>query len=302
MSVTAGTFAATDAGRKWLSDRHLSLHSAVSWCSAHKLLQTSCQLVEAAISWGRIVSARITCRVGSCSTATLALYSLISLHGSVGSCRWAYAAEARSNAKPGAALATMSDRVAPSNATHGIPLKVFPTAHGSELASNLGSTTSAHLVSELTLCSLDAALVTPRPMPGVANLEELAHQQGSWGALRATRGARGGAQPASRAAMAPPMTSFALGDAVNRPNVNQAPPWSRGSETSVLAAVPSVAAMGGVHHAAVFSAAAVIEPVNSTIPISSRSHMTFPSDPASGPFQPIGRPFENGSNPMNRVR
>jgi hypothetical protein len=60
--------------------------------------------------------------------------------------------------------------------------------------------------------------------------------------------------------------------------------------------------MGGVHHAAVFSAAAVIEPVSSTLPASSSSHMNFASEPASGPFQPIGRPFENGASLINRVR
>jgi hypothetical protein len=98
------------------------------------------------------------------------------------------------------------------------------------------------------------------------------------------------------------MTRFELGDAADRASSSNAPPWSRGSETNALAAAPDLAAIGGVHRAAVFSAAAVIEPVSSTMPATSRSHMNFSAEPANGTFQPIGRPFENGAGLMDRVR
>ena len=105
-------------------------------------------------------------------------------------------------------------------------------------------------------------------------------------------------QPASGlAATAPSMTRFGLGDAADRASSSNAPPWSRGSETNALAAVPDLAAIGGVHRTAVFSAAAVIEPVSSTMPVSSRSHMNFSSEPANGTFQPIGRSVRERRGP-----
>lgn len=102
--------------------------------------------------------------------------------------------------------------------------------------------------------------------------------------------------------MTPPTVTFGLGDAANRTSGNLASPWSPGSETNVLAAAPEISAMGGVQRAAVFSAAAVIEPASGAMPISPRSHMTFSAEPPGSPFHPIGRPFETSAGLIDRVR
>lgn len=208
----------------------------------------------------------------------------------------AVGAEARS-------LATMSEQVAAPSAFRRVPLPIFSEAQDGGLAGNFERTTSAYLGDESSLRSLDAALITPRPVAGRASLEAVANRQGTWGSLQTIPpGAHRRPQRTGGAAMTPPMVTFGLGDAANRTNGHLASPWSRVSETNILAAAPEMAAMGGVQPAAVFSAAAVIESASGAMPISSRSHLTFSAEPPGSSFQPIRRPFETSAGLIDRVR
>ena len=243
-------------------------------------------------------------RVDARSAATFACYFLISLTAAAGSCIRSFAAETRLNAKPSSPLATMSERVGPPGAARGISLKHFAARRDSGLAVNLGSTMGANVVGNATVHTLDAPLATPRPIERSANLEAAVNHRGFWGSdqTRAQGARRGMLQAGGVATTTPAVMKFGLSDGMERIGGSEASPLSRGRETNAYAVNPTVAAMGGVHRTAVFSAEAVVEPLSQAMPVAANTQLFFSSEPVNGPLQPIGRPLGNDASLINRAR
>jgi len=238
------------------------------------------------------------------STATFAFCFLISLTAAAGSCGRTFAAETRLNAKPTLPLATMSERVGPPAAARGISLLHFAAHSDRGLAANLGSTMGSNVVDDATAPTLDASLAAPRPIARGANLEAAANHRGFWGSNQASApGARRGMlQAGGVATTTPAVMKFGLSDGAERASGSETLPLSRGRETNAFAGDPTVAAMGGVHRTAVFSAAAVVEPLSQAMPVAANTQLFFSSEPVNGPLQPMGRPPGNGANLINQVR
>ena len=236
------------------------------------------------------MSASIFGRVDGRSTATFAFYFLISVAVAT-SCRGrTYAAERRSQAKPSSPLATMSERVGPPAAARDISLLHFAANRDSGLAANLGSTMAAEVVGGATASALDAPLAALRPTARGATLEAAANHRGFGGSNQASApGARRGMLQASGVAMTmPAVMKFGLNHETERVRSSETSVLSRGRETAAYAVDPGMAAAGGAYRAAVFSAAAVIEPPSQALPAAASTQLFFSSEPVNGPLQPMG--------------
>lgn len=198
----------------------------------------------------------------------------------------------------------MSERVGPPTAARGISLKLFDVRRESELTSNLSCTMGVNPVGDGTVHTLDAPLVTPRPIARSANLEAAVNHQAFWGSdqTRAQGARRGMLQAGGVATTTPAVMKFGLSDGAERVSGSEASALSRRSETNAYSVNPTVEAMGGVHRTAVFSTAAVVGPLSQAAPVAANTQLIFSSEPANGSFQPIGRPLANGASLINRVR
>jgi hypothetical protein len=198
----------------------------------------------------------------------------------------------------------MSERVDSRRAKRDITLNVVAARPDCQLISNLGSTTGAHISGEASPRAFDASLATSLPAVRGATLEAAAKPSGfsvsdQANVQVARRGARqGNGDPMS----APSMLKLGPIRDAAPVGVSETSPWERKLETSDFAEQPSTAPLGGVYHAALFSAAAVIEPVSATTPAASYSHLNFSSGPSAGPLPSIGSPIVDGAGLIKRLR